>query len=264
MRHAIFLPPFGELADPQVVIDIAVAAEQSGWDGLFVWDHVLSPIEGQWEIADPWVVLAGAAACTNRIRLGPMVTPVPRRRVLKLARETVTLDRLTRGRLTLGLGTGDDRGREYSAVGEDADARRLGRLLDEGVAVLTALWAGETVTHRGELFAEDVSAVPGPLQQPRIPLWFGTARRDGKPVERAARYDGIFPLTGNPAEVAKIADYIEQLRGGREGFDIAVKTPPGTDAAEFAAAGATWAMHAFWPGDRADHILRVIERGRPG
>ena len=105
------MPPFGELADPHAIVDIAIAAEESGWDGLFVWDHVLSPIGGQWEIADPWVALAAAASNTSRISLGPMVTPLPRRRVLKLARETLTLDRLSRGRLTLGLGTGDDRGR---------------------------------------------------------------------------------------------------------------------------------------------------------
>ncbi|SEB25558.1 MULTISPECIES: LLM class flavin-dependent oxidoreductase [unclassified Mycobacterium] len=264
MHHAIFMPPLGELADPQAIIDIAIAAEESGWDGLFVWDHVLSPIGGDWEIADPWVVLAAAAANTSRIRLGPMVTPLPRRRILKLARETATLDRLSRGRLVLGLGTGDDRGREYSAVGENIDARRRGRILDEGVGVLTALWAGETVTHHGELIVEGVRAVPDGAPQPRIPLWFGTARHDGKPVERAARHDGIFPLTGDASTVAQIADTIEQLRGSREGFDIAVKTKPGTDAAEFATAGATWAMHAFWPGDRPDRVLQVIEAGRPG
>ncbi|WP_225433601.1 LLM class flavin-dependent oxidoreductase [Mycolicibacterium mucogenicum] len=264
MHHAIFLPPLGELADPHAIIDIAIAAEESGWGGLFVWDHVLSPIGGDWAIADPWVALAAAAASTSRIRLGPMVTPLPRRRILKLARETATLDRLSRGRLTLGLGTGDDRGREYSAVGENIDARRRGRILDEGVDVLKALWAGKTVTHHGELIVEDVRAVPDGAPKPRIPLWFGTARHDGKPVERAARHDGIFPLTGDASTVAQIADTIEQLRGSREGFDIAVKTKPGTDAAEFAAAGATWAMHAFWPADRPDQVLQVIEAGRPG
>lgn len=263
VRHAIFLPPFGELADPQACVDIAIAAEESGWDGLFLWDHVLSPIGGQWEIADPWVALAAAASNTSRIRLGPMVTPLPRRRILKLARETLTLDRLSRGRLTVGLGTGDDRGREYSAFGEDADARRLGGLLDEGVGVLTSVWAGETVTHRGQLVAEDVRALPDSAQQVRIPLWFGTARHSGKPIERAARHDGIFPLTGDASTVAQIADTIDQLRGSREGFDIAVKTRPGTDAAEFARAGATWAMHAFWPGDGTDQVLRVIAAGRP-
>lgn len=128
-----------------------------------MWDHVLSPVKGRWEIADPWVVLAAAAMVTDRIRLGPMVTPLPRRRVLKLARETVTLDRLSRGRLILGLGTGGDIGREYSAFDEDADPHRLGRVLDQGAAVLTALWAGETIAHRGAVVAEDIEAIPGPV-----------------------------------------------------------------------------------------------------
>ncbi|WP_418002493.1 hypothetical protein ACNO8X_20595 [Mycobacterium sp. PDNC021] len=111
--------------------------------------------------------------------------------------------------------------------------------------------------------AEDVRALPDSAQQVRIPLWFGTARHSGKPIERAARHDGIFPLTGDASTVAQIANTIDELRGSREGFDIAVKTRPGTDAAEFARAGATWAMHAFWPGDAADQVLRVITAGRP-
>lgn len=136
MRHAIYLPLFGALADPHAVTDIATAAEEAGWDGLFVWDHVLSPSAGEWGIADPWVMLGAAAAVTERIRVGTMVTPLPRRRVAKLARETVTLDRLSRGRLILGLGTGGDVGREYSAFGEGANSKRLGDILDEGAAML--------------------------------------------------------------------------------------------------------------------------------
>ncbi|MFP1155475.1 LLM class flavin-dependent oxidoreductase [Mycobacterium sherrisii] len=264
MRHAIYVPLFGALADPHAMADIAVAAEQSGWDGLFVWDHVLSPIEGHWEIADPWVVLAAVAVVTDRIRLGPMVTPLPRRRVLKLARETVTLDRLSGGRLIVGLGAGGDVGREYSAFGEDPDAHRLSRVLDEGTAVLTSLWSGEPVNHRGSLVAEGVEAIPGPVQQPRIPLWFGTARTTGGPVQRAARYDGIFPLAADAAGVAQIAAAVAQLRGGREGFDVAVAVRPGDDLDGLAAAGATWAMHAFWPGHRPDQVLRAIDRGIPG
>jgi alkanesulfonate monooxygenase SsuD/methylene tetrahydromethanopterin reductase-like flavin-dependent oxidoreductase (luciferase family) len=264
MRHAIYVPLFGALADPDAVAEIARAAEQSGWDGLFVWDHVLSPIKGRWEISDPWVVLAAAAVVTDRIRLGPMVTPLPRRRVLKLARETVTLDRLSRGRLIMGLGTGGDIAREYSAFGEDADAHRLGRALDEGTAVLTALWAGETVTYRGAVIAEEVEALPGPIQQPTIPLRFGTARTAGKPVERAARYDGIFPLGADVAGIARIAEAVSQLRGSREGFDIAVAVRPGDDLDGLAAVGATWAMHAFWPGHRPDQVLRLIDGGIPG
>ncbi|OBB81488.1 luciferase [Mycobacterium colombiense] len=263
MRHAIYVPLFGTLADPGAIADIAGAAEHAGWDGFFVWDHVLSPLGGEWEIADPWVVLAAAAMVTDRIRLGPMVTPLPRRRVIKLARETVTLDRLSRGRLVLGLGTGGDVGREYSAFGEQADALRLGRTLDEGVAVLTGLWGGETVTLRGVVTADDVRAIPGPVQQPRIPLWFGTQRTMGRPIERAARFDGVFPLGVDVEGVKRVAAEITAVRGSREDFDIAVVARPGDDLDGLAAAGATWAMHAFWPGHRPDQVLRVINRGKP-
>jgi alkanesulfonate monooxygenase SsuD/methylene tetrahydromethanopterin reductase-like flavin-dependent oxidoreductase (luciferase family) len=264
VRHAIHVPLFGSLADPRAVADIACAAEQAGWDGFFVWDHVLSPVAGQWEIADPWIVLAGAAMATDRIRLGPMVTPLPRRRLIKLARETVSLDRLSRGRLTMGLGTGRDVAREYSAFGEITDPHRLGRVLDEGAAVLTALWAGETVTHRGAVVVDDVCARPGPVQQPRIPLWLGTNRTAGSPIERAARYDGIFPLGMDVAGIARIAETIEAIRGGRDAFDIAVAARPDQDLDGLAAVGATWALHEFWPGDRPEEVLEVIGRGRPG
>lgn len=268
LRHAIHLPLFGALADPRTIASMARAAEQAGWDGLFVWDHVLSPVDGEWEIADPWIVMAAAATATERIRLGPMVTPLPRRRLIKLARETVTLDRLSAGRLILGLGTGRDNWREYSAFGDDGDPRRLGRVLDEGAAVLTALWSGETVTHRGAVVVDGVRILPGPVQQPRIPVWFGTNRTEGTPIERAARYDGVFPLgfpNGMDASgVARIAAAVEALRGSRDGFDIAVGTRPGhMPDADLLAAGGTWAMHEFWPGDRPEQVLRVIEAGPP-
>lgn len=261
MRHAIYVPLFGALADPHAIVDLAEAAEQSGWQGFFVWDHVLSPINGDWEIADPWVALAAVATVTDRIHLGPMVTPLPRRRVLKLARETVTVDRLSHGRLILGLGAGGDIGREYSAFDEDTDPQRLARVLDEGTAVLTALWAGHTVRHRGAVVADGVQAIPGPLQHPRIPLWFGTARTTGAPVQRAAQYDGIFPLGATADGIARIAEDVTRSRGTLTGFDIAVAVRPGDDVEALSAAGATWAMHAFWPGHRPDQVMRHIERG---
>lgn len=142
MRHAINLPLFGPLADPAAIVEIGQAADENGWDGLFVWDHILSPLPEAWEISDPWVVLAAVAATTRRIRLGTMVTPLARRRIIKLARETVTLDRLSSGRLTLGLGLGGDAGREFSAFGDPTEARPHAEVLDEGVKVLTALWSG--------------------------------------------------------------------------------------------------------------------------
>lgn len=263
MRHAIHLPLFGALADPIAIADVACATEEAGFDGLFVWDHLLSPVPGEWEIADPWVTLAAAAMVTERIALGPMVTPLPRRRVGKLARETVTLDRLSSGRLILGLGTGRDVWREYSAFGDDGDPQQLARTLDEGAAALTALWAGETVTRRGAVVVDGVRMIPGPLQQPRIPVWFGTNRTSGGPIERAARYDGIFPLGMDTAGVARIAATVETVRGSLAGFDIAVAARPHTDLDALGTLGVTWAVHEFWPGDGPEQVLQLIARGRP-
>lgn len=267
MRHAIHVPLFGALADPHAFADIAVAAEDAGWDGIFVWDHVLSPVAGQWDISDAWVALAGAAMLTRRIRIGPMVTPLPRRRVITLARESVTLDRLSRGRLTLGLGTGRDNWREYSAFGESGDARRLARVLDESAAALTALWAGRTVTHHGAIVVDGIHITPAPVQQPRIPIWFGTNRTAGSPIERAAHYDGIFPLGFGTdidiAALARIAETVRAIRGGLDGFDIAVAARADADLDRLSTIGVTWAVHEFWPGATPDQVLRIIETDKP-
>src|SRR5215213_5382181 len=108
MKHGLQLPPFGPLSDPEVLVEIGMAADERGWDGVFLWDHVLSPVDGAWEIADCWTALTAIGTATRRVRLGPVVTPLPRRRVAVLAQQAVTLDHLTRGRLILGLGSGSD------------------------------------------------------------------------------------------------------------------------------------------------------------
>ena len=127
LRSALWLPPFGDLADPVVVARLAAEAEEAGWHGFFVWDHLCwrAPVR---PVADPWIILAAIATATERLRLGPMVTPLARRRPAKVARETVTLDWLSGGRLTLGAGLGSDRfGGELSATGEQLDDRRRGQ-----------------------------------------------------------------------------------------------------------------------------------------
>ena len=132
VKRAVYVPPFGELADPRVLAELASAAEERGWDGFFVWDHILhrSPVRA---IADPWVALAAIACATSTLRIGPMVTPLSRRRVQKLARETVTLDILSSGRLTLGVGLGSDRNGELEPFGEVTNPRERARLLDNGL-----------------------------------------------------------------------------------------------------------------------------------
>ncbi|MCU1354366.1 MAG: hypothetical protein JWM05_3575, partial [Acidimicrobiales bacterium] len=118
MRHALFLPIFDELADPRITQALAAEAEEAGWDGVFVWDHVVySPPADA--VADPWITMAAIAAATERIRIGPLVTPLPRRRPLKVAREVVTLDQLCGGRFTLGVGIAGDRHGELSGSGEE-------------------------------------------------------------------------------------------------------------------------------------------------
>lgn len=263
MRHAINLPLFGPLADPATVVEIGRAAEQSGWDGLFVWDHVLSPLPESWEISDPWVVLAAVASTTNRIRLGTMVTPIARRRVIKLARETVTLDRLSAGRLTLGLGLGGDGGREFSAFGDPSEASERAKILDQGVVALTSLWSGESVNSTGRVKVDGVQIEPGPVQQPRIPIWFGCKGGSMKPVDRAAAYDGIYPIEVNAAQVDQIMERVREVRGSLEGFDVALAAHPGVSLTDLKLMGATWAMHAFWPGHRPDQVMRFVSRGVP-
>lgn len=245
------------------MVEIGRAAEDHGWDGLFVWDHVLSPLPDAWEISDPWIVLAAVAATTSSIRLGTMVTPIARRRIIKLARETVTLDRLSAGRLTLGLGLGGDAGREFSAFGDPTRPRERADILDQGVVALTALWAGEVVRSSGRVTIENVRIEPGPIQSPRIPIWFGCKGVAGRPVERAAAYDGIYPIDVNSAQVGQIAARIRHLRGSLDGFDIALAAHPGVSVSELRRAGATWAMHAFWPGHTPDQVMRCISRGVP-
>src|ERR1700744_4169913 len=122
IKRGIFVAPFDELVEPRLLAELAQLAEARGWDGFFVWDHVRyrAPVRA---VADPWVTLAAIACATNALRLGPMVPPLARRRVHKLARETVTLDHLSAGRLTLGVGLGSDRNREIGRFGEVAGPR---------------------------------------------------------------------------------------------------------------------------------------------
>ena len=174
MRSGLFLPLFDELANPALVADLAAEAEEAGWHGVFVWDHVRwrEPVV---DVADPWITLTAIATATERVRIGPMVTPLARRRPVKVARETATLDRLSAGRLTLGVGLGNDHaGRELSITGEEADDRRRARMLDESLQILTAAWSGEPVHHCGEHYTVDgMQFLPRLLQQPAVPVWVG-------------------------------------------------------------------------------------------
>jgi alkanesulfonate monooxygenase SsuD/methylene tetrahydromethanopterin reductase-like flavin-dependent oxidoreductase (luciferase family) len=259
MKHALYLPPFGELADPVALIDVAQAAEASGWDGFFLWDHVLRPPDEPPDLADAWIALAGVAAGTERIRLGPMVTPLVRRRPQKVAREVVTLDRLSRGRLTVGLGLGVDTGRELGAFDELVDEKSRGDLLDEAAPLLVSLLSGEEVVHAGRFFTADrVTLRPVAIQRPHPPIWLASRGRARRPVHRAARFDGLFPIEVDRDEFAQVVETVGEERGDVDGFDFAVLAHPGVDLDDLARLGATWAMHSFLPGESVTEILDYL------
>src|SRR2546426_11988216 len=139
MRFGLFVPPFGPFADVGVLAELAATAERFGWDGFFLWDHILGPEDVP--VADPWVALSAVACATGRLRLGPLVTPLARRRPWVVARQAVTLDRLSGGRLVLGVGLGGDAWKELSGFGEAVEDQHRGRILDEALTIVTALWS---------------------------------------------------------------------------------------------------------------------------
>src|SRR5579884_1479444 len=144
MRYGFILPG----GDVQTVVELAAEAEAAGWDGVFYWDGISIPSAGP--MFDPWVVLAAFALRTTRVRIGAMLTPVSRRRPWKLARETMTVDHLSNGRLILpvGLGALDDEG--FGKVGEATDTKTRAERLDEGLEILTGLWSGEPFSFEGK------------------------------------------------------------------------------------------------------------------
>jgi alkanesulfonate monooxygenase SsuD/methylene tetrahydromethanopterin reductase-like flavin-dependent oxidoreductase (luciferase family) len=266
LLSALWLPLFDDLADPVVAARLAGEAEEAGWHGVFVWDHVCwrAPVR---QVADAWITLAAIAAATDRVRLGPMVTPLARRRPVKVARETATLDRLSGGRLTLGVGLGSDRfGGELSKTGEQVDDRLRGQMLDESPDILTAAWSGQPVHHHGPHYAVDgIRFLPRPVQRPGVPVWVAGLAGNAKPLRRAARYQGFFPVNlGHADQLAEAAAAIAGLRPGPVApYDIAVGLPPGTDPAPYAEAGATCWLPEFDPAAVSLDQVRGVLRDGP-
>ena len=263
MRYGLSLPCFGTGLDAALVATWARSAEDAGWDGFFLWDHLFAFAPGPVDTVDPFIALAAAACSTERIRLGTLVTPLPRRRPLVVARQSVTLDRLSGGRLVLGVGTGGGPF-EWEYCGEEADPTVRAEMLDEHLDLLTRLWTGEPVSHEGRHYrvtGPDWSGrcFPPPLQQPRIPIWVGGTWPGSRPFTRAAGWDGVVPMrtdgTWAVADTAAVAQKVRSLRAGTDSpFDIAVpgESDPTDRArtARFSAhadAGATWWIEAVHP-----------------
>jgi len=249
MKYGVHLPIFGPFGDPGALVELAVLAEENGWDGVFVWDHIWFP--GSPPTTDPVVALGAIAQATERVLIGPLVMPLARRRPAKVARETVALDRLSAGRFVLGVGLGVPR--DYALFGDDPDAKARGDRTDEALDFLRVAWRGEPVAHEGE---EPVVFEPRPLRP--IQLW-GAARASAppRPFRRAAQLDGIAPVpdTYDPRkglsaeEIATVAAKVEGHRGSLDGYDVVAigSTARGSDPDEYERAGATWWVEDVHP-----------------
>ena len=268
------VPNVGTFGDPRLLVDLAVAAEEAGWDGFFLWDHLLWD-DPQGHVADPTVVISAVAARTERIRIAIMVNSLARRRPAKVARETATLDVLTAGRLIVGAGLGTLTS-EFTAFGESADPRVRAARLDESLHLLDALWTGRPVTFHGEyLTAAGVTMLPRPVQRPRIPIWCGGRWPNKRPFRRAARWDGVMPVhtgyglgeTMPPAELQAIVTYTQEHRKETGPFDVALEGRTDGSAADlggqlvasYVRAGLTWWIEAlgWWRGTPAEAMARV-------
>ncbi|HEX6230708.1 MAG TPA: LLM class flavin-dependent oxidoreductase [Actinomycetota bacterium] len=248
MRFGISVPNIGEL---DTLVTMGVEADRSGWDGFFLWDQIRLMKDVPVPVHDPWIALAAIAVRTERVRIGTLVTPLARRRPWKLARETVTLDHLSRGRVVLGVGLGYPPDAEFEPFGEDPDERVRAAKLDEGLEVLTGLWSGEPLDLEGRHFhVRGMRFDPVPVQRPRIPIWVGGMWPNRAPFRRAARFDGVVPIRvderGEPAsleaaELAEVVAYVRRHRRTDEPLEVVhagVADPSAIAASE--AAGATW------------------------
>ena len=265
MKHGVLTTNFGPCGDPKVLIELAQIAESSGWDGFFVWDHLQWP--GMEPAADPWVALGAIAAMTNKVHVGPLVTPLPRRDIVKLAREAITLDHLTDGRLILGVGLGWQAAPEFTGFGHESDLRVRGEMLDEGLEVLSRLISGEAVNHAGRHYQ---IVTEQPFAKPRrIPIWVAGQWPAKKPFRRAAHWDGVVPMSKAAFEGGSVSpDDVRELRKlmaeeceQRTPFDIVTMGRGNIQA--FADAGVTWRVDSIVPFTQSLDEMRIAIRAGP-
>lgn len=265
MRFAAYVPNFGPYGDARVLADLAFEAEEAGWDGFFLWDQVskttLTPTVDA--MVDPWIALATIALRTRTIRLGMLVTPLPRRRPWMVARQAVSLDHLSNGRLIFGAGAGGGYF-DFEALGEPTDAKTLAAMLEEGLEVVAGLWSGEPYHHDGSFYhIKEAQFLPRPVQSPCIPIWVASMWPARASARRAARWDGIVPIGRDlplnamltPADMREIVLYVSSQPTYTTPFEIVHSgITEGRDAAHdraivaaYQQVGVTWWVEKILP-----------------
>lgn len=272
LRRGIYLPPFGPFGDPRVLVDVACRAEAAGWDGVFLWDHVVSDAP---PIADCWSALSAMAAQTGTIWLGSTVTPLPRRRPWIVAREASTVSRLSGGRVIVGVGLGSDESGDFSRFGEEPDRRVRGAMLDEGLDIMRSMWAGTPRSQPGRHYR--VELVSGDAEPHPIPVWMASSRTHPRVIERAARCDGIFPISDHSLRPEELVPIVDAVRGAGvasdRSYDVIASgnaspawerpNPDRVDLVGLAEAGATWWMESLIHFDPLELSMEVVDAGPP-
>ncbi len=228
MKYGLYFPNYGEFfgyAENYKIL--ANLAEENGWDGLFIWDHILISKKNPPPMVDPWVALTVIATNSTKIKLGTTITPLARRRPWKVARETASIDHLSKGRLILSVGLGEPVRIEYGSFGEETNKKILGEKLDESLDILQGLWSGKFFEYEGKHYTiEKLKFLPRSYQQPRIKIWVGGQWPFRKPFIRGAKFDGMFPLKKgfedplNDEDITQIHDFIKEQRGSMDNYDL--------------------------------------------
>ncbi len=271
-KFGIYIANHGITSNPQDYIKLAKSAEECGWEGFFIWDHVFLPWSPDEHVLDSWSILAAIATQTNKLTLGTTVTPLARRRPMVVARQAITIEKLSGGRFILGVGLGGTE--EFKALGEEEDPKIRGEMLDESLEILKGLWSGKPFTFDGKHYKikEPVKFKPAG----KIKIWVGGNWPNKKPFRRAAKYDGVFPLKAGsdpsiyPQDLQEIMSYIRKYRKSTESFEFVKSIYTIKDKEhdvyihDFIDVGVAWLLEAFWPGRCSlKEIQERIEQGPP-
>jgi alkanesulfonate monooxygenase SsuD/methylene tetrahydromethanopterin reductase-like flavin-dependent oxidoreductase (luciferase family) len=277
LKYGLYLPCFGKSAHPLILADMALEAEKAGWDGFFLWDHLV-----EWEqrvpLYDSFTCLAAIAVKTKRIRIGTTVTALPRLKPWNVARQTVTLDHLSGGRLILGVGLGVKESCDYARFGEVDDNRVLAEKLDESLDIITGLWKGKPFSYTGKHYRLGKSVfLPSTKQKPRIPIWVAASWPREAPFRRAAKWDGVIPLRFqgellDPRGLREALEYLRTIRKSSEPFQVAsIGWTTGVNrkrnvekVGTFAEAGTTWWLESLYTKrDSPEEMRNRIRLGPP-